>query len=68
MIDTEHGQNRISVASIYIPNRDTPVFLTIIEGLDSLDNDLKIMGGDFNLVIDLEKDQKGGTGQTNFRF
>ena len=46
------------IASIYAPNRDTPEFFQPIEQyLDQFDCDIPVVfGGDWNLVLDYEKD------------
>ena len=46
------------IASIYAPNRDTPEFFQPIEQyMDQLESDIPIMlGGDWNLVLEQERD------------
>ena len=52
--------------NVYAPDLDNPAFFTeLSEQIDSLETDLKIIGGDFNLVLDLDLDKKGGMPVTN---
>ena len=48
----------ITLANIYAPNNDDPVF---VERLQDFNGDEIIIGGDFNLVHDINKDKEGGT-------
>ena len=63
MIDITISDRRMTIMNIYAPNRDDPGFIqNIIEVIESVDNDDKILGGDFNCVLDDKKDKKGGEG------
>ena len=52
---------RLTLACIYAPNNDCPEFFTKIkQNVESQPNDNRIIGGDYNLVLNLQKDKKGG--------
>ena len=51
---------RLTLGNIYGPNRDDSLFFQeIINVIEGIPNDNRIIGGDYNLVLDLEKDKKG---------
>ena len=58
---------RLTVANIYAPNEDDPNYFQVF--FDHLSNfkceEIIIMGGDFNLVLDVEKDKTGGLARTH---
>ena len=55
------GNETYTLSNIYAPNTDNPQFFTdITEQIDAFETDLKIIGGDFNLVLDLTVDKQGG--------
>lgn len=49
---------RLVIASIYAPNRDTPEFFQPIEQyLEKMEGDIPVvLGGDWNMVLDYERD------------
>ena len=54
------------MGSIYGPNEDNPEFYTeVIQQIEYIPNDNRIIGGDYNLVLGLENDKKGGRMTTN---
>ena len=56
----------LTLANIYAPNDDNPAFfLDWFVHLDDFKCDDIIIGGDFNLVLDLEKDKSGGLPKTH---
>ena len=66
ILDVEIDGIRVTLGSIYGPNEDNPEFYTeAIQQIESIPNDNRIIGGDYNLVLDLEKDKKGGRRTTN---
>ena len=66
ILDIEINSLRLLICTIYGPNRDEPHFyLNFIELLESFDNSNHIIAGDWNLVLNIEKDKKGGLPQTN---
>ncbi len=66
IIDIEIDGVRLTLANIYGPNDDNPDFyIKLIELIESLPNDNRLIGGDFNLVLDIDKDKKGGNLTTN---
>lgn len=59
-IKTENRQNFDSL-DIYAPNDDNPAFFeNVLTHLLSFDCENIVFGGDFNVVIDIQKDKKGG--------
>ena len=54
------------MANLYAPNNDEPRFFQdFFVHLDDFQCDHLIIGGDFNLVLDLNKDKKGGRYKTH---
>ena len=54
----------MTLANINAPNEDDNSFyINVIQLIESLPNDNQIIGGDFNLVLDLEIDKKKGGGE-----
>ena len=58
---------QLTLANIYAPNEDDPNFFTsMFNHLLDFNCDDIIIGGDFNLVLDVEKDKKkGGISRTH---
>ena len=57
---------QITLANIYAPNDDNPTFFTtVFEHLIDFKCEETIIGGDFNLVLDVEKDKKCGLARTH---
>ena len=56
----------ITLANIYAPNEDDPNFFTSVfnQLLDFKCEEI-IVGGDFNLVLDVDKDKKGGLARSH---
>lgn len=55
----------ITLANIYAPKEDDPNFFTsVFNRLLDLKCEEVIVGGDFNLVLDVDKDKKGGLART----
>ena len=51
----------ITVANIYAPNKDDPDFFnSIFHLLNNFENENLIIGGDFNVPLELSLDKKGG--------
>ena len=54
------------MVNIYTPNEDDPKFFQLsFEHLSAFRSEEIIIGGDFNLVLDPEKDKKGGLARTH---
>jgi len=64
--DVKVEERCITLATLYAPNDDEPTFYRIFfdHVLDFRFEEL-IIGGDFNLVLDLGKDKKGGRAKTH---
>ena len=64
IMDTEINGFRITLCNVYGPNNDNPEFyVDVIHKIGSLPNDNRIIGGDFNLVLNLDIDKKVGIHQ-----
>ena len=58
------GNKVLTLVNIYAPNNDNPTFSqNVLDHLLSFECEKIIMGGDFNLVMDVQRDKKGGTQQ-----
>ena len=54
----------LTLVNIYAPNNDNATFSqNLLDQILSFECEEIIMGGDFNLVMDVQKDKKGGNGQ-----
>ena len=52
---------KLTLANIYGPNNDDDkFFLDIFENIELMGNDNRIIGGDFNCVLDNNLDKRGG--------
>ena len=66
--DLNSSGKQITLANIYAPNDDNPnFFTTFFEHLTDFNCEDIIVGGDFNLVLDVEKDKKGGLARTHYK-
>ena len=55
----------LTLVTIYAPNNDNVTFSqNLLDQILSFECEEIIMGGDFNLVMDVQKDKKGGNGTT----
>ena len=51
----------ITLVNVYAPNEDDPDFFkSLAEHIEDFQKDEIVIGGDFSLVLDIEKDKKGG--------
>ena len=63
--DIVAGSKGLTVANIYAPNEDNPNFFhSFFDHLSSFRGEEIIIGGDFNLVLDVKKDERGGLART----
>ena len=57
---------QLTLANIYAPNNDDPNFFSLVfSQLVDFKCEEIIIGGDFNLILDVEKDKKGGLARTH---
>ena len=64
--DIEANSKPLTLANIYAPNEDDPNFFhAFFDHLSSFHCEEIIIAGDFNLVLDLNKDKKGGLAKTH---
>ena len=64
--DIKTNGKLFTLATIYAPNDDDPAFSeSFFSHLRDFHCDDIVLGGDFNLVLDLEKDKKGGLAKTH---
>ena len=60
IIDLEVGELILTICNIYAPNKDDPIFFqNIRDQMTMFRSEEIILGGDFNLVMDVKKDKKG---------
>jgi len=56
----------VTIATLYAPNEDDPNFFSnFFDHLNDFECDDVIIGGDFNLVLNLDVDKKGGIARTH---
>ena len=66
IIDLEVGELILTICNIYAPNKDDPIFFqNIREQMTMFRCKEIILGGNFNLVMDVKKDKKGGKSTTH---
>ena len=66
LLDLTIDNRRITLGTVYGPNKDTPGFYEqLFENLESLNNASIILCGDWNIVMDYDQDTKGYLGQNN---
>ena len=58
IIDVEENNVQVTLAAIYAPNQDTPMFFTNLASLIRRRQEKKIIIGDFNLTLNVELDRK----------
>ena len=59
----------ITLATLYAPNEDDPIFFQkFFNHLHDFQCDELMIGGDFNLVLDIDKDKKGGRYRTQLKI
>ena len=64
--DIKTNERLFTLATIYAPNDDDPTFFeSFFSHLPDFHCDDIVLGGDFNLVLNLEKDKKGGLAKTH---
>ena len=68
LVDIKIENKIITLVNVYAQNQDEPEFFAkIVDFLMDFNCEEIIFGGDFNLVLNLEKDKRGGKQTTNFR-
>ena len=66
VLDIKINNLRFTLVNLYAPNNDTPEFFVEVEQIMNIyENDTKIIGGDFNLVLNILLDKKGGRPKTH---
>ena len=66
IIDIKIENKIITLVNIYAPNDDNPAFFKkVLSHLLPFDCEEIVLGGDFNLVLDVQKDKKGGNPVTH---
>ena len=67
IVDLEVGELTLTLCNMYAPNTDDPDFFTnVSEQMLSFKCDEIIIGGDFNLVLDVLRDKTGGKPTTHW--
>ena len=68
IVDIEIKGIRLAMANIYAPNYNNPTFfLNLSQKIEDLSNENQIIGGDFNLVLNIDIDKLGGRQTTNLK-
>ena len=63
--DIKTDEKLFTLANIYAPNEDDPTFFRqVFDRLHDFACKEVILGGDFNLVLDVKEDKKGGLPKT----
>ena len=61
IMDLDVGELILTICNIYAPNKDDPIFFqNVREQMWMFRCEEVILGGDFNLVMNVTKDKKGG--------
>ena len=57
--DLKANGKYITLVNVYVPNEDGPNFFkSLAENIEDFQKDEIVIGGDFNLVLDVDKDKK----------
>ena len=65
-IDMKIDNKILTLVNIYAPNNDNPTFFqNLLDHLLSFECEEIIMGGDFNLVTDIQRDKRGVNATTH---
>ena len=68
ILDITISEQRLTLVNIYGPNKDDhQFFVELMDQVEQLPNGNRIFGGDFNIVLDMELDRKGGAKTTHFK-
>ena len=66
IIDMKMDNKILTLVNIYAPNNDNPTFFqNLLDHLLSFECEEIIMGGDFNLVTDIQRDKQGVNATTH---
>ena len=66
IIDMKIDNKILTLVNIYAANNNNPTFFqNLIDRILSFEWEEVIMGGDFNLVMDIQKDKNGGNATTH---
>ena len=66
LCDIKAEEKLLTLANLYAPNMDDPIFFNkVFNHLKDFKCEEIILGGDFNLVLNVEKDKKGGLLRTH---
>ena len=67
-VDIKTEDKIITLQNIYAPNNDDPNFFkSVFNNLSTFECEHLVLGGDFNLVQNIQKDKKGGNQITHFK-
>ena len=59
IVQIQHDEFTITLANIYVPNKDEPAFfVSVFKNLEEFDIVNLILGGDFNLALDMARDKR----------
>ena len=67
-VDIKSEDKIITLQNIYAPNNDDPNFFkSVFNNQSTFECEHLVLGGDFNLVQNIQKDKKGGNQTTHFK-
>ena len=67
-VDIKTEDKIITLQNVYAPNNDDPNFFkSVFNNLSTFECEHLVLGGDFNLVQNIQKDKKGGNQTTHFK-
>ena len=66
IIDLELDSFRLLLCTVYGPNKDEPeFFIKFIQAIESFEISNYVIAGDWNFILNIDLDKKGGIAQTN---
>ena len=66
IVEATIDSKRLALCNVYGPNNDDPSFFVLVnEEITSLNEDNRIIGGDFNCILDSDLDKQGGNPNRN---
>ena len=67
ILDATINDVKCTIANVYAPNDDAKFFVNFWQPIEQFENYFKIVGGDWNLALDVDIDKQGDRNQTDPR-